>query len=610
MVSRRDYKAHTQMCLEINSGEQELAGCNSRLARCLTQLQHFQQQPGHAQPELITQLIQACSCVIQIETAAVADDSEELSEHCSTLSQLLDNAGAKIEPGDKQVQLENLYISIKSLLQEKRRAICKLHELHAQMDLAVHDMAPVNMPSPTSVGKISGERARRWSEKSPDRKATTIKDFDIVKPISHGAYGAVVLAKKRSTGDYFALKKLKKSHMVRKKQVEHVMRERNILAMTNNPFLVKMFYAFQSQNNLFVVMEFCQGGDLACMLENLGAFTESMVRAYTAELVLGLVYLKEQKIVHRDLKPDNILIGADGHIKVTDFGLSYGALVEHVAGEMDQISERHTQMEEAIEQEAETGESGRRQTVSMKRYSEVGTPHYLAPEILTGVGHSYPVDYWALGVMVYEFCYGVPPFDGQDLATIFQKITSCDIEWYDDVEISQPCKQLVEALLDIDADCRLGSDSLQDLQDHPFFEGIEWDSLLHSEAVFVPEPEDPTSTEYFVDKEDEEGVLDGWSFDGLDASREGLEEMDDDGCLEDDYDDEGDLGNSTNFLGFSYQNLSLLKDMNLKAMPLSRDSSRHELGEPTLDKTALGKIKQTEPTPTTPGGTTLRSSMM
>jgi len=128
--------------------------------------------------------------------------------------------------------------------------------------------------------------------------------------------------------------------------------------------------------------------------------------------------------------------------------------------------------------------------------------------------------------------------------------------------------------------------------------------------VFVPEPEDPTSTEYFVDKEDEEGVLDGWSFDGLDASREGLEEMDDDGCLEDDYDDEGDLGNSTNFLGFSYQNLSLLKDMNLKAMPLSRDSSRHELGEPTLDKTALGKIKQTEPTPTTPGGTTLRSSMM
>ena len=106
------------------------------------------------------------------------------------LLQLLDNAGAKIEPGDKQVQLENLYISIKSLLHEKRRAICKLHELHSQMDLAVHDMAPVNMPSPTNVGKISGERPRRWSEKSPDRKATTIKDFDIVKPISHGAYGA------------------------------------------------------------------------------------------------------------------------------------------------------------------------------------------------------------------------------------------------------------------------------------------------------------------------------------------------------------------------------------------------------------------------------------
>jgi len=372
-----------------------------------------------------------------------------------------------------------------------------------------------------------------------------------------------VLAKKRSTGDYFALKKLKKSHMVRKKQVEHVMRERNILAMTNNPFLVKMFYAFQSQNNLFVVMEFCQGGDLACMLENLGAFSEPMVRAYTAELVLGLCYLKEQKIVHRDLKPDNIFIGADGHIKVTDFGLSYGALVEHVAGEMDQISERHTQMEEAIEQEAESGDSGRRHTTSIKRYSEVGTPHYLAPEILTGVGHSYPVDYWALGVMVYEFCYGVPPFDGPDLATIFQKITSCDIEWYEDVEISAPCKSLIAGLLDIDADERLGSESLKQLQEHPFFAGIVWDTVLQQDAVFVPEAEDPEDTGYFVAKEDEEGVTE-WSFDGLEEFEA------DDGCLEDDYESDSDSGaSSANFLGFSYQNLSLLKDMNLKAMPMS-----------------------------------------
>lgn len=120
-------------------------------------------------------------------------------------------------------------------------------------------------------------------------------------------------------------------------------------------------------------------------------------------LASGLIYLKEQKIVHRDLKPDNILIAADGHIKVTDFGLSYGALVEHVAGEMDQMDHRHQELDEALAADAEgLQESGDR----MKRYSEVGTPHYLAPEILTGMGHSYPVDYWALGVMIYEFIYG------------------------------------------------------------------------------------------------------------------------------------------------------------------------------------------------------------
>jgi len=542
MVNRDRFQEHTQICCDANHQEEQMILCNQKLAIEATRLQKIQDA---SQDEQLVQhyLLEVCRCVMDIEGSSVVDNPQLLAVHCSDLSQTLDEVATRIQEGTPaQMHLEQSYTGICNLLQEKRRALGSLQALRQSLEMTLP--APVNLPTPHSA-----------PDNSPKGGKTGINDFKVVKPISHGAYGAVVLAKKKSTGDYFAMKKLKRSHMVRKKQVEHVMRERNILAATNNPFLVKMFYAFQSKDNLFVVMEFCQGGDLASMLENLGAFSEEMTKAYTTELVLGLIYLKEQKIVHRDLKPDNILISASGHIKVTDFGLSYGALVEHVVGEMDVIEERGRELSEAMQQEKETINT--RKSEAGKRYSEVGTPHYLAPEILTGMGHSYPVDYWALGVMIYEFLYGCPPFDGPDLSTIFYKITSCEIEWHEDVLISAEMQDLIQKLLVVDPDQRLGSCSLATLQSHPVFAETKWETVLQSEAIFIPEPDDMEDVSYFNDKDDDEGVT-GWSFDGLET-----------GSLSDTFEDDllsPDQLNSTfeadNFLGFSFKNLSQLKSMN------------------------------------------------
>jgi len=320
------------------------------------------------------------------------------------------------------------------------------------------------------------------------------------------------------------------------------------MATTNNPFLVKLFYTFQSKVNLYFVMEFCQGGDLASLLENLGGFEEDMVRGYVGEMVLALEYLKSQMIVHRDLKPDNILVAGDGHIKLTDFGLSYGALVEHVEGSLELYDDMGGRGKAPDNVEIDG---------SKKRYSEVGTPHYLAPEILTGIGHSYPVDYWALGVMMYEFFHGIPPFEGPDLATIFQRITCCDIEWVQEIHVADAAKDLICRLLTIDPEQRAGTGpgGIVDLKAHPFFREVDWATLLDRPAVFVPQPDNVMDTGYFVQKSDDEGVA-HWSYDSGSASDSGNELDFGEGATSPDE-------NEVQFLGFSFRHLDHLKDLNL-----------------------------------------------
>jgi serine/threonine protein kinase len=150
----------------------------------------------------------------------------------------------------------------------------------------------------------------------------SIRDFEIIKPISRGAFGKVYLCRKKVTKDLYAIKVLKKVDMVRKNMVSQVMAERKVLSLSRNPFVVRLYYAFQSKEFLYLVMEYLNGGDLSSLISSFGCFDDEMCRVYSAEVILALEYLHANGITHRDLKPDNILINHEGHIKLTDFGLA------------------------------------------------------------------------------------------------------------------------------------------------------------------------------------------------------------------------------------------------------------------------------------------------
>jgi serine/threonine-protein kinase greatwall len=175
------------------------------------------------------------------------------------------------------------------------------------------------MGSKVDIGVVNETAPQNATKMAP-----TIEDFDIVKPISRGAFGKVFLARKKvgEVKKIYAIKVMQKSEMIKKNMQGQVMAERNALALTNSPFCVQLFYCLQSANNIFLVMEYLIGGDLKSLLSIYGFFDEKMAKFYVAEIALALSYLHRHSIIHRDLKPDNVLLTSRGHIKLTDFGLS------------------------------------------------------------------------------------------------------------------------------------------------------------------------------------------------------------------------------------------------------------------------------------------------
>ncbi|RIB06890.1 hypothetical protein C2G38_477740 [Gigaspora rosea] len=373
-------------------------------------------------------------------------------------------------------------------------------------------------------------------------RVPSIQDFEIIKPISRGAFGKVYLARKKTTGDLYAIKILKKVDMVRKNMVNHVLAERRVLSLTRTPFVVKLFYAFQSQDYLYLVMEYLIGGDLSSLLQSFERFEEDMARMYTAEVVLALEYLHKNGITHRDLKPDNMLITSEGHIKLTDFGLSRISIPEKSSitfvkeGESNNKPEKKSKSMRAGSVDFRTNPSGHRpvssvfpnestgtsvhinfhniesqssasnftQTSSSKSSKKhnkqsskalLGTPDYLAPELLLGIGHTTVVDWWSLGICLFEFLVGYPPFNDDTPQAIFRNILDNDIQWPPEGFLSAEAKDLISKLLNKTPEKR---PSAEEIKAHPFFNGIDWDHIRQQQAPFVPNPEDEQDTSYFA----------------------------------------------------------------------------------------------------------------
>ncbi|XP_034566128.1 microtubule-associated serine/threonine-protein kinase 3 isoform X2 [Notolabrus celidotus] len=303
-------------------------------------------------------------------------------------------------------------------------------------------------------------------------------DFEMTKLISNGAYGAVYLVRHKETKQRFAMKKINKQNLILRNQIQQAFVERDILTFAENPFVVSMYCSFETRRHLCMVMEYVEGGDCATLLKNMGPLPVDMARMYFAETVLALEYLHNYGIVHRDLKPDNLLVTSMGHIKLTDFGLSKVGLMNMTTN----LYEGH------IEKDA-------------REFSDkqvCGTPEYIAPEVILRQGYGKPVDWWAMGIILYEFLVGCVPFFGDTPEELFGQVISDEINWPEGEDAPPPDSQeLIALLLRQNPLERMGTGGAGEVKQHQFFHNLDWNSLLRQKAEFIPQLESEDDTSYF-----------------------------------------------------------------------------------------------------------------
>jgi serine/threonine protein kinase len=490
------------------------------------------------------------------------EDLRDVLQHCKAEALTVDTFGRRIE----------------RLLREKYLHVCeKVQPEEEKLDMS---SSIVDEDGSMEDDVVRSLRASPVHPASKDR--TSIDDFEILKPISRGAFGRVFLAKKRTTGDLFAIKVLRKADMIRKNAVESILAERNILISVRNPFVVRFFYSFTCRENLYLVMEYLNGGDLYSLLRNLGCLDEEMARVYIAEVVLALEYLHTLHVVHRDLKPDNLLIAHDGHIKLTDFGLSKVGLInstDDLSGPAVSGTMLLGEDEDSLCATEQSDQRERRQ-----KRSAVGTPDYLAPEILLGTGHAETADWWSVGIILFELLTGIPPFNAEHPQTIFDNILNRKIPWPDvPEEMSYEAMDLIDKLLTEDPNQRLGAKGAAEVKRHPFFKDINWDTLQRQKAAFVPTSDGALDTSYFTSRymwnssegnaysaNNFEDISDCDSSSGSSSSFiNGPDEVIDEGMAK--FDNTPSVNYS--FSNFSFKNLSQLASINYDLLTISGKDS-------------------------------------
>ena len=270
------------------------------------------------------------------------------------------------------------------------------------------------------------------------------KMFTSMRVLGKGSFGKVVLVQKRTgkeRGGLFAMKILRKTHLVKRRQIERTKTERKVLALVDHPFIMKLHFAFQSEDKLYLVLDYCPGGELFFHLSRYRRFPERVARFFSAELLLALGHLHKKGIIYRDLKPENVLLDADGHVKLGDFGLAKDRISHPCQGAT----------------------------------SMCGTPEYMAPEVLAQAGHGFCVDYWGLGMLTYEMMTGLPPWYTTDRSKLFRRLKSAplDIPTFFSMESASCVSQLLER----NPRKRLGVFGIKSAMQHEFFREIDWRSL-------------------------------------------------------------------------------------------------------------------------------------
>jgi len=298
-------------------------------------------------------------------------------------------------------------------------------------------------------GGANGDSAGSPSNNGEQEKVS-IKDFDLLNVVGKGSFGKVMQVRKKDNGRIYAMKVLNKKTILERKELDHTRAEKNILQKLVHPFLVNLNFAFQTEDKLYFIMDYINGGELFFHLQKEEKFSDERVRFYCSEIVCGLEYLHNCGVLYRDLKPENILLTEDGHICMTDFGISKEGLVS---------------------------DNDRTATFC-------GTPEYLAPEILQGKTYGKPVDWWSFGTLMFEMLTGLPPFYSQDVQEMYNKIMNDKLVF--PPHVSPEARSLLTALLERNPDKRLQDPKI--IKAHPYFKGLDWEKVVRKECnpPFVP----------------------------------------------------------------------------------------------------------------------------
>lgn len=350
------------------------------------------------------------------------------------------------------------------------------------------------------------------------RTRFSMKAFETVKIIGRGAFGEVRLVRMSLTGDLYAMKKLLKSEMIRKDQINHVLAERDLLAenmsgLQNNPWVVNLFFSFQDQDYLYLIMEYVPGGDMMTMLIKEDTFPEDWTRFYIAETVLAIHSIHKLNYIHRDIKPDNLLIDRDGHIKLSDFGLCTGLQTNRLNSLSAKLQNQSRELKKG-DKELKSRQERLEEWKKKRRvlaFSTVGTPDYIAPEVFMQKGYGKECDWWSVGVIMFEMLVGYPPFCSETPTETYRKIMNYKetLIFPEEAILTYEARELIERLLS-DQESRLGTHGgVKEIMDHPFFEGVDWKNIRNGPSPVVPELSCPTDTRHFEEYEEEEdGAVD------------------------------------------------------------------------------------------------------
>ncbi|KAI8976515.1 kinase-like domain-containing protein [Pilobolus umbonatus] len=336
------------------------------------------------------------------------------------------------------------------------------------------------------MSDVKHKRALPWTDDTRTTKSARtslqLSDFSIHRTLGTGSFGRVHLIQSKVNGRYYAMKVLEKSQVLLLKQVEHTNNEKQILHQVSHPFIINLWGTFQDSRYLYMVMDYVPGGELFSILKQSIRFPDHVAKFYMAQVVLAVEYLHSKSMVYRDLKPENLVVDAQGYLKIIDFGFA--------------------------------------KVVPDRTWTLCGTPDYLAPEVIQCKGYSKAVDWWSLGILLYEMLAGFTPFYDEDQLKLFEKIITGKVKY--PAYLDPHAKDLIKKLLTSDLTKRYGNlkSGSEDIKRHKWFSGVDFDKILTKQikAPYVPDLKrdgDAThfdaypelNTMYGVDGEDVYGSL-------------------------------------------------------------------------------------------------------